>query len=683
MNARKRDRVTRDPIYGYIAMPEPLMKIIEHEMFQRLRRISQNSMASYVYPSMMSQRFSHSLGAMHLATEAWKTAWENSSYNEKHKFRMAVKQENPHADKSPDDGEDSEVNFAENISLALGAATLLHDIGHPPFSHALEQVILTHYRALGFDEELHRDARVSGSFHEHVGKRIAIELIDRIGDPLFFLTKALIDKNSQSYDSGWAKSLRRLIDSSIDVDRIDYLLRDNYFAGTEYGAFDYRRIIASTEIHSDSDGKEFVIGLGSRARSGAEQMLLQRSQTYRWVLFHPRVVASDFALAQSVDLLVRLASSSLVVTSHKGHELSVADIFTKLMPNMNYMDSSPSEYLKELGLDPPSGELPRLSEGHHIYRTIRNEMRASVDDAAVMNWVRSGVRSSHAVLATIATGTDPSWTDMKKVTRFGRAAMYRSKELRPVWKNFEEYQSVADRIINEHSLYDIIDNCWNTFLSDEARQAWSYEDRDTAETARSSDLALVHAVDPRVGPGHRRDSVQILNRLASLLVGGDNLADRLDYHKGRVLGNFLTNTCGEPIDGIAGFWEATYRDFEPLKSRRLKPSQVIKSADREGSIPQDPQEGSLFLYQNDRRISLEETSPLVQSLEWVDRQRMKLFVFFCREHIEGVVDPPSPAELRRKLQDAFVSAFPRFVADHYMNVQGELIAAELAERERS
>jgi len=628
LNARRHGRITIDPIYGYISLPDKLSAILDHEMVQRLRRISQTSNANYVYPSLNSPRFPHSLGTMSLAMEAWRAAWSNSEEH-RERFQTAVLKNVKNADRlQPTDDKPSEEKFVTNVELAVGAAALLHDIGHPPFSHALEPVLIQHPHLLGSGSDLIEQARASGTkLHEFLGEVIAKDVLFNFQPPA--LKQMILHIVDKTCTYGWAVALRNLIDSEIDVDRIDFLLRDNYMAGTEYGSFDHERLVSSVEIRGPKMTDDFYIGWGSRARSGAEQMMLQRSQTYRWITFHPRVVASDHALGRCIDLLARLAASKYKIPSSSsdlGRELDIGQLFTDLIPDLDYVTGTPARLMESVGL--ASDDMALDLTG------IRTEMRASVDDALVAHWIRSGMFLARALLAN-ASMDDRMKAELQQLCRFGRAAMFRDKCLQPVWKNFEEYQTVADAIVADDSLASIVEDLWAQMLDD-----CDPDDQHSIETLRDRDTSILNTRDKfRNNIG----SIEIFNHFAGLLV------ERYD----RILGPYLTEHANVPIAGISGYWEATYRRFDPL-SARFKSAYLFRARDEE--------------------VSLESTSPLVQTLPWIDKQRIKLFVFFCRnENIASGVQLPTAPEMRGFLQGAFVHGFREFVKDHYGRRQRELV----------
>src|SRR2546421_3524323 len=129
--------VIRDPIYGYIPLRDELAELVDSRLFQRLRRIAQTSLTNTVYPSATGSRLEHSLGVMYLASRGWRSAWRRSEPSVRDDFLAALrKTTNQHHVEIP-----THVNqIPELVDRAVSAVALLHDVGHPPFSHALESL---------------------------------------------------------------------------------------------------------------------------------------------------------------------------------------------------------------------------------------------------------------------------------------------------------------------------------------------------------------------------------------------------------------------------------------------------------------------------------------------------------------------------------------------------------------
>ncbi|MEM2210449.1 MAG: HD domain-containing protein [Nitrososphaerales archaeon] len=239
----------RDPIHGYIHITEVERSIIDTPIFQRLRRIKQLAGAYLTYPGGQHSRFEHSIGVMHLIDFATKVLI-NKGYLDKEKLQE------------------------------LRLAALLHDIGHGPFSHLIEEV-MTEKR---------------GITHEDITQRILREteikeILEKYGfntDYMADLTVARCNKCSPFMND--------LLGGGLSVDIMDYLLRDSYFTGVEYGKVDVHRIINSFEVVNDH------LALDYAALYAFEALMIARYEMFRAVYFHRTVRAAEIMLINAIDL---------------------------------------------------------------------------------------------------------------------------------------------------------------------------------------------------------------------------------------------------------------------------------------------------------------------------------------------------------------------------------------------
>ncbi|MGY4539785.1 HD superfamily phosphohydrolase [Mucilaginibacter sp. UYNi724] len=235
MNKKK---IINDPVYGFISIPTELVyDLIDHPYFQRLRYIKQLGMTHLVYPGALHTRFHHALGAMHLMSLAIETLC------------------NKGAEISPEEKE------------GLMIAILLHDIGHGPFSHALEHTIV--------DEIDHED--------------ISILLMNKLNDEFDGKLSLAISIFTGSHPKHF---LHQLVSSQLDMDRMDYLNRDSYFTGVSEGVISSDRIIKMLTVKDDS------IAVEEKGIYSIEKFLIARRLMYWQVYLHKTVIAAEQLLCK-------------------------------------------------------------------------------------------------------------------------------------------------------------------------------------------------------------------------------------------------------------------------------------------------------------------------------------------------------------------------------------------------
>ena len=230
---QSKHKIVNDPVYGLINIPsKPIYDIIEHQHFQRLRRIKQLGLTDYVYPGAVHTRFQHTLGAVHLLTSAINV----------------LKSKN------------IEITVDEEKAATL--AILLHDIGHGPFSHSLENIIVKKY---GHEE-------LSLLFMESLNKEFEGEL--NLAIKIF--------KNQYH-----KKFLHQLISSQLDVDRLDYLRRDSFYTGVSEGIVGSDRIIKMLNVVNDQ------LVVEAKGIHSIEKFLISRWLMYWQVYLHKTVVSAE------------------------------------------------------------------------------------------------------------------------------------------------------------------------------------------------------------------------------------------------------------------------------------------------------------------------------------------------------------------------------------------------------
>lgn len=251
MTEKYKKKIFNDPVYGFISTPyESILKVIDHPYFQRLRRIKQLGLTHMVYPGALHTRFHHAMGCTHLMKQAIDT------------LRM--------------NGHEITEKEAEGVILAI----LLHDIGHGPFSHALEHTI------------------VKGMHHEELSLVFMNELNKELGGILD--TAIAIFKNEYP-----KKFLHQLVSSQLDMDRLDYLKRDSFYTGVSEGVVSNQRIIKMLEIVND----ELVIV--DKGIYSIEKFIVARRLMYWQVYLHKTVISAEFMLVKVLERAKELAKQGV------------------------------------------------------------------------------------------------------------------------------------------------------------------------------------------------------------------------------------------------------------------------------------------------------------------------------------------------------------------------------------
>ncbi|RLI16540.1 hypothetical protein DRO45_00695 [Candidatus Bathyarchaeota archaeon] len=254
----------KDPVHGYVYITEVEKEIIDSYPVQRLRRLRQLAGAEYVYPGANHTRFEHSVGVMYLAGKVT---------------------ENPNISRLLDD---------EEVEL-LRLAALLHDVGHGPFSHIFEHLLV---KELG---KTHEDMTVWIVQNSELK-----DLLNKIGyDPEVVgkLAVGVLHKSGKSF-------LDQIITSSIDVDKLDFVVRDTYHTGAEYGYIDVFRLIHTLDVL----GEDLAVDLG--ALSALESFLIARMESFKSIYFHRVGRAAQIMLATAMEK----ANEDLGLTSFKTPE---------------------------------------------------------------------------------------------------------------------------------------------------------------------------------------------------------------------------------------------------------------------------------------------------------------------------------------------------------------------------
>lgn len=234
-------KIINDPVFGFINIPGTLLyNLLQHPYLQRLTRIKQLGLSSYVYPGAQHTRFQHSLGAMYLMTEAIKTLKSKG------------------------------ISISQHETEAACAAILLHDVGHGPFSHALEGMIIPHLT------------------HEEITLRIMQKINKEY--------EGKLDLALEIFQNTYHKTfLHQLVSGQLDMDRLDYLRRDSFFTGVTEGNIGSARIIKMLNIKNDT------LVVEAKGIYSIENFLMNRRLMYWQVYFHKTAFAIEKMLIKTIE----------------------------------------------------------------------------------------------------------------------------------------------------------------------------------------------------------------------------------------------------------------------------------------------------------------------------------------------------------------------------------------------
>ena len=273
--------VIRDPLWNNIRVDPLALRLVDTPAFQRLRYVRQLGLAYLVYPGASHSRFEHALGAYNLARHA-----------------LGLLEERGFIQGLPADE-----------CIVVRCAALLHDIGHYPYSHALEEIGALHH------EEVARPLITTG--------QVADVLREGLGDDAPERIMALVRGRSDS-------ALQGLISGSLDLDKIEYLKRDAFMCGVNYGDIDVDRLLNSLTVVDDPDGRGRAVGMYEKGLSALESLLFAKYQMYRNVYWHHAVRSATAMYKRLVDGALRagsLSAETLAAYTDEGllHELAQRD----------------------------------------------------------------------------------------------------------------------------------------------------------------------------------------------------------------------------------------------------------------------------------------------------------------------------------------------------------------------
>lgn len=332
MNKANKLKIFNDPIYGFITIPNELIfDLIEHPYFQRLRRISQMGLSYLVYPGAHHTRFHHALGCMHLMKKAIQV--------------LQFKQ----------------IEISEEEENGLLIAILLHDIGHGPFSHAMENSI------------------VNGISHEY----ISLQFMEALNEEFDGALNLAIQIFKGDYHR---KFMNQLISGQLDMDRLDYLKRDSFYTGVSEGNINSERIISMLNVVNDQ------LVVEEKGIYSVEKFLVARRLMYWQVYLHKTSLAAE-------QLLIRILkrAKELHYSSHKLHANKALSYFLNHEIGIHEFDSSVLDVFSNLDdIDILSAMKVWSQEKDFVISELcqmllnRNLLKIKVKNKTVKNDVKEG-----------------------------------------------------------------------------------------------------------------------------------------------------------------------------------------------------------------------------------------------------------------------------------------------------
>ncbi|MEO8515332.1 MAG: HD domain-containing protein [Flavobacterium sp.] len=257
MNDTNKLKIFNDPIYGFITIPNALIyDLIQHPYFQRLRRISQMGLSSLVYPGANHTRFHHALGCLHIMQKAIQVLRFKNT-------QISAEEEN-----------------------ALYIAILLHDIGHGPFSHAMEHSIV---------EDVH---------HEEISLLFMNKLNEEFGGQLSLAIQIFKEEYHRKF-------MLKLVSSQLDMDRMDYLKRDSFYSGMEEGKINSDRLIQMMNVVDD------ILVIEEKGIYSVEKFLMARRLMYWQVYLHKTSLVAELILTKTLKRAKELHQKGIAVECSK------------------------------------------------------------------------------------------------------------------------------------------------------------------------------------------------------------------------------------------------------------------------------------------------------------------------------------------------------------------------------
>jgi len=323
-------RIYRDPVHNIIPLRDDsaegklMIRLIDTPEFQRLRRIKQLGLGLYTYQGAEHSRFTHSLGALHLMTRIL-------------------------------DQLSDRYQISDRDHAAARAAALLHDVGHGPFSHAMENVLGVH--------------------HEQLTMQAVLSAETELGQTLSSYSRELPGRVASIIEGTFKPAaLAQLVSSQLDVDRMDYLLRDSLMTGAKYGLYDLEWIINALQIDEDGDR----IYIAARGIYAVEEYLQARYYMFRQVYFHRSLRSAEAVLRSALRRALQLVEEGKHVWCAAGtsFEKILHRQMLTITEHLEMDDSDVIFHMKQWqrSSDPVLSDLSQRFVGRRLFKAIDLDM---------------------------------------------------------------------------------------------------------------------------------------------------------------------------------------------------------------------------------------------------------------------------------------------------------------------
>ena len=323
----ERPHEMRDPIHGFIKLSKKEKKLIDTQVFQRLRRIRQLAMTFLVYPGAVHTRFDHSIGVMHITG----------------RICQRLRELNPTKVSNED---------VDRVRLAA----LLHDVGHGPFSHVSEYLL----------DAYALDQTDMGHMREKIHEKITVDIVRTDPEIRDILSKEECDFVADMIQGQDTQDWQRdIVSSELDADKMDYLLRDSYFTGVKYGIYDLEKIIESCLIEVDKT--ETSLAISSRGIYALEQLLLARYHMTQQVYWHRVSLISNEMIIRGITLAIKAGNTKM----KELYQYDENDKENFIQKYLNYHDENVVDILRNCPEEKAHTIFNRLYD-RKLFKTVAN-----------------------------------------------------------------------------------------------------------------------------------------------------------------------------------------------------------------------------------------------------------------------------------------------------------------------